>query len=512
MIDAFGDELDDRSFNESNSTSQQQKPEATRPKEENDTATLEAVTKPEPEPDSVSPRSDPYWSHRDDDNDENEEMTMRPGQAGGVGDSNELGESVGESKREEKDKNSDVQSSASLTLKKKKRGRRTKSGGGVAVGSSSEEEPEVSPSTKRASAIKCEPLIKIIEIIRSHRLGSAFERRLRSQESERYKNLVRQHIDLQTVQHRLDKGVYSNAIHTFFRDLLLLFNNSIFFFRKNSPEHLAAVELRSLVLKQKAEKFPNLKPHKAVVRVETEPRTTQFAKPALVPCATRNNIRSQPESAVKKKEKKEKVVEETLKPKEKKIEAALVKVEENGSIKKKRTKERSRSGSSSGCRNLRASNKGNGEEMQHRYGGNELSSHDNFDMKVDKKSGYRRKRQGAASFLKRMKQNSSELTEKESDSSSSSSPSSEEEEERKDEGKGKEDKKKKRKKETDLVRKAVTRSSRGRGTREVGKSKRIGRPPKRQAQESGKRGRDVVDSEVGGGGRGSGRGRKKPRR
>lgn len=196
------DERENRSFNESNSTSQQ-KAETTMVKEQNDTVGEEPDIKFEPEsktePDPVGIRTDPetkqVWPRNgklDDENDENgdkkvaddEENKITPGRVGRLGESNELGESVGESRREEKGKkeqNSDVQSSASLSLKKKQRRRRR----GVGVGNSSGEEPgiadEVSPAMKRVSAVKSEPLLKLLGIIRSHRLGSVFERRLRSQ-------------------------------------------------------------------------------------------------------------------------------------------------------------------------------------------------------------------------------------------------------------------------------------------------------------------------------------------
>lgn len=95
-----------------------------------------------------------------------------------VGDSNEAWESVSESKQEVKEgavskrQISDVQSSGSLSQRKRCRNR---------GGSSSGEEPEVCPAKPKPSAVKSEPLLKFLEIIRSHRLGSAFERRLRSQ-------------------------------------------------------------------------------------------------------------------------------------------------------------------------------------------------------------------------------------------------------------------------------------------------------------------------------------------
>ncbi|KAF7120176.1 hypothetical protein RHSIM_Rhsim13G0226400 [Rhododendron simsii] len=118
-------------------------------------------------------------------------------------------------------------------------------------------------------AIKCQPLIKILVMLRSHRNGSLFERRLRSQETDNYKKMIRQHMDLQTVQSRLDRGFYlsssssnnnKNSHHKFFRDLLLLYTNAIIFFPTTSPHHVAALELRQLLTKHMPATAPTPKP------------------------------------------------------------------------------------------------------------------------------------------------------------------------------------------------------------------------------------------------------------
>ncbi|KAH7848940.1 hypothetical protein Vadar_010591 [Vaccinium darrowii] len=95
---------------------------------------------------------------------------------------------------------------------------------------------------------KSQPLIKILVILRSHKNGSLFERRLRSQETEKYKKMIRQHMDLQTVQSRMARGFYLNN-KKFFRDLFLLFTNAIIFFPTTSPHHIAALQLRLLLAK-----------------------------------------------------------------------------------------------------------------------------------------------------------------------------------------------------------------------------------------------------------------------
>ncbi|GLT82320.1 hypothetical protein SLE2022_007100 [Rubroshorea leprosula] len=475
-------ERDDRSFNESNSTSQKPEPATEMVKnEENDVVEADAgltgeegraQVKTEPdvrkEPDPVQPKNEPT-GRRTDDDDENKKQS------------------------------SDVQSSASLSKKKRRRNR-----GGGTGGSSSGEEPErdeVCPPNKRAMTVKSEPLIKLLGIIRSHRLGSAFERRQRSQESERYKTLIRQHIDLQIIQSRLETGLYSDCTAKFFRDLLLLFNNITIFYRKSSQEHIAAQELRELVCKEMMTLFPTKPVQEPATSVKSEPdkQRALLSKPTksstMVACGKRSSIKAITENASKKGDKKEREVEEKPKANEKKVDGSLVGIDEKG-IRKKRSKERSVTGQ----RNSRTSNKSG--EVKHEFGGNELSSHDTLELKTDKKESVVRKKQGAASFLKRMKQNSpSEVIENDNEDNDSEDHSKD--------GKGEEEKKGKGRKREVIKREKVTRSSGGRGARdESGKGKRgVGRPPKRAAAEpTTKRGRESGENEAGG------RGKKRTRR
>lgn len=59
--------------------------------------------------------------------------------------------------------------------------------------------------------------------------------------------MIRQHLDLEIVQTKVNSGSYSSSSHAFYRDLLLLFNNVVTFFPKSSKESVAACELRLLV-------------------------------------------------------------------------------------------------------------------------------------------------------------------------------------------------------------------------------------------------------------------------
>ncbi|KAH0928261.1 hypothetical protein HID58_013988 [Brassica napus] len=92
-----------------------------------------------------------------------------------------------------------------------------------------------------------QPLIEIIKMIRSHPRGSVFEYRLRSQETKDYKRVIRQHLDIKTIEKKMEEGSYVSSSLSFYRDLKLLFTNAIVFFPTSSSESKAAQELRTLV-------------------------------------------------------------------------------------------------------------------------------------------------------------------------------------------------------------------------------------------------------------------------
>lgn len=295
----------------------------------------------------------------------------------------------------------------------------------------------------------------------------------------------------------------------------MLFNNFIIFFRKSSQEFAAAKELRGLVIKEMNDKLRKPQAQPVAIKPEPEQPPISLSKSnrasTLVVCGKRSAVKAAAENNAnsRKGDKKEREVEEKPKVNEKKSANSFVGIDEKG-VKKKRSQERS----VSGRRNSRSNNKSG--EVKHQYGGNELSSHDALEVKMDnKKENAVKKKQGAASFLKRMKQNSPV----ENDSEEEDEEDDEEEEESEEESKdSKVEKEKKRRsgRKRDVKTERVTRSSRGRGVREEsGRVKRgVGRPPKRSAAASppettGKRGRDNGDSEVGGGGN---RSRKRTRR
>lgn len=171
---AVGDVSDreNRSFNESSST-------ANRP------AGLEGRAEPEPvgtsgfKPDPVPSDSKP--ASEDSYNDSSNTVAAKHAAAAAkVSREKKGGELAGlrdstEGSKDGVKESSDVQSSASLT--RKRRREKEVSGGG---------KPVVSPATIKREGVKSEPLVGLLDIIRSHKHGSMFERRLEYQVNIQY--------------------------------------------------------------------------------------------------------------------------------------------------------------------------------------------------------------------------------------------------------------------------------------------------------------------------------------
>ncbi|CAL9149061.1 unnamed protein product [Musa hybrid cultivar] len=337
-----------------------------------------------------------------------------------------MGESIAESKEvEEGEKeSSDVQSSVSLS---RRRGTAIIGGGGV-------EEPEAEEASIMSGVVAAasQPLVSLLEIIRSHKYGSVFEWRLESQESVRYRSIVRQHVDLEMVRAKLDpvEPGRSYATSEFFRDLLLLCGNTTVFYPKDSPEFAAAVHLRRLVTKEMATTVltpteptpqpppPPPEPKPTASKSETEPDLSSGlvdkpnSSPLLIACRKRSSTSNKPAVAAVEKE-------------EKSDPARIESDNEEKSLPKKTTKERSvRSGRTRGWRTSKVRG-GNGEGSPAAKRSNvapspclKSKSVENVAAvaeaaKPDKNTGggaatcaaSTAKKQGSTGFLKRMKRN-----------------------------------------------------------------------------------------------------------
>ncbi|CAK9168675.1 unnamed protein product [Ilex paraguariensis] len=345
-----------------------------------------------------------------------------------VSDSAELCESVAESEDGEEEgakETSDVQSSASKSMKE--------GNDKLLCGSSSagERENEGKSLAVEGTSVESPALVDFLERLRNHKLGSVFYSRLESQETPHYGNLIKQHMDLETVQTRLEEGWYADSKNKFYRDLQLLVNNAIVFFSKESSEFVAAVELRQLISKEKiqsnveldlpAEKQTSVPLVSLPSKHDAEPSDSFLLKPKLsgplIVCRKRSSIAAKASASSSegdpKREQTAALAEEKPVLGWKKPNKSLVNEEEH-KITKKRSSDRFASGSkiSKGNSKTRTNTNPN-KNLEANSDQNQVkgrSSGEHLDPKSEKKNNPTTsdvKKRSAANFLNRMKRGSS---------------------------------------------------------------------------------------------------------
>ncbi|XP_050286856.1 uncharacterized protein LOC126725890 isoform X3 [Quercus robur] len=88
-------------------------------------------------------------------------------------------------------------------------------------------------------------LMEIYNSLLENKSASVFRRRLDSQRG-RYKKMIQRHMDFDTIRSRIASHSITSALELF-RDLLLLSNNSLVFYSKNTREYKSALLLRDLI-------------------------------------------------------------------------------------------------------------------------------------------------------------------------------------------------------------------------------------------------------------------------
>ncbi|XP_031496457.1 uncharacterized protein LOC116261748 [Nymphaea colorata] len=200
------------------------------------------------------------------------------GEIGGAGRSNAESKD-GSGEVEDAKESSEELSSVRLSKKRRRKGLEKSSSGDDDERASDGVSTGDSPRMKRSRAVAGEVgrLAEPLDAVRSHRYGRVFERRLDSQDTMYYRSLIRKHVDLEAVSTRVEEGHYSSPLE-FFRDLLLLFNNALVFYPKNSPESTAAGHLRDLVTRElmapnKAQKAENMSDPSPSSDTKEQPRS-----------------------------------------------------------------------------------------------------------------------------------------------------------------------------------------------------------------------------------------------
>ncbi|XP_040383053.1 uncharacterized abhydrolase domain-containing protein DDB_G0269086-like [Oryza brachyantha] len=318
------------------------------------------------------------------------------------------GESVAGSKEAEAEKeSSDVQSSASPSR------RRQRKGGG-------EEAEAASPSVSvPLPAAEAEPLVAFLESVRTSKAGAVFERRLDSQEGERYSGTIRRHVDLEMVRARLVGGAAAAAATCYasaselYRDLLLLCANALVFFPRGSPEHDAALQVRALVSKHiSKDRPPAGKVPAAAVEAEAvaskKPKAdadiagSLLEKAPIIVCRKRSSIAKAAAATAAKGEKAETDKEKDGEDKKKAAVAATV----TSKDRKARGMRTNKSRGPARNQKTKVSESGEGTKKSDKKGGGGGSS------AAAAAAGGVAKKRNAVDFLNRMNQNGSPSTER----------------------------------------------------------------------------------------------------
>lgn len=118
---------------------------------------------------------------------------------------------------------------------------------------------------------------------------------------------MKQPLDLETIQLRLQKGQYSSCTSAFFRDLLLLFTNATVFFPHDSAESQAGQQLQRLVITEmknrrqtqsdpSPQKNDSVPPNALVAKPDSLLNKNKASGPILV-CRKRSSMSAKPSSA-----------------------------------------------------------------------------------------------------------------------------------------------------------------------------------------------------------------------
>ncbi|GAB4835155.1 hypothetical protein Ancab_000063 [Ancistrocladus abbreviatus] len=393
-----------------------------------------------------------------------------------------------------------MQSSASLSRRK----RRCWGGGGVRGNSGDELGAEEQSPANKLISLESQPLIRFHGwVLRSHKHGSVFERRLPSQKTEEYENLIRQHMDLETVQSKLDKGTYCDCQLKFYRDLLLIFTNAGLFYPKNSTEHIAAGELRSLINDEIAQRFQKPKP--VFFKPDSQPQLLEpvVKKPrsttTMIVCRRRSSLSvklptsesmsekidggERMESARDHEEKLEPDPENALNSANNNSNGHANRSDQKG-VQKKLTRERLALGNissetSKNNNNNKKKNKGTRREIDDKEETSASGEEDKELVTIKKhkqvKAMLATKKQGVVNFLKRIKQNSPA---REGSVANGGKEDERREEAKKDKRRGK---RRENRKEDEVLRSRTSKRREGKDLEKEIDKRGVGRPPRRKA-------------------------------
>lgn len=151
----------------------------------------------------------------------------------------------------------------------------------------------------------------VFESVAQNESAFVFRHRLDSQKRGRYKKMILRHMDVDTIRSKISSHSIM-SIKELFRDLLLLANNAVVFYSKNTREHKSAFLLRTIVLKTMRQYFKDneygnkpttsfLSPSSPLHKPPVKPRTARPGRSKLsLKAANAGNPADKPLSRAKK--------------------------------------------------------------------------------------------------------------------------------------------------------------------------------------------------------------------
>lgn len=116
------------------------------------------------------------------------------------------------------------------------------------AGSTSREEA-MKDHNASSCTVKINNLMEIFHCIAQSEPALVFKHRMDSQKRERYRKIIRQHVDIGMIRARIIRQSIKSA-KELFRDLLLLASNALVFYSRRTREYRSALSLRHLIMKE----------------------------------------------------------------------------------------------------------------------------------------------------------------------------------------------------------------------------------------------------------------------
>ncbi|KAK9031288.1 hypothetical protein V6N11_032672 [Hibiscus sabdariffa] len=136
-------------------------------------------------------------------------------------------------------------------------------------------------------------IMEIFSSVAENDCASVFRRRLDSQKRGRYKKMILRHMDFNTIRSRIGNSSIM-SVRELFRDMLLVANNALVFYSKNTREHKSALLLRHIVTATFRQHF---KEYGSKAPITPLTSTRPMHKPPAKPRSIRPGNRKQPGNA-----------------------------------------------------------------------------------------------------------------------------------------------------------------------------------------------------------------------